>query len=254
MTASPTTRFSNRVGDYAKYRPSYPPELMHAIATHCSLTSASHVADIGAGTGIFTALLLAQNFHVAAVEPNAPMRQAAEAQLHSNPKFQSLANSAENTGLPSTSIDAITVAQAFHWFNLGKIKPEWRRILRPSMHPNVALVWNDRRTAGDPFHEAYETLLHTYCPDYPAVSAHYSNLPQLQSFFAPQPVTHLQFSNSQSFDYPALEGRLRSSSYFPLSGSAHDAALKNLHALFDRHQQNGTVTIFYDTQLFLSHL
>ncbi len=137
---NPTERFSNRVEDYRLYRPSYPAELLLLIQKHAPGNS---IADIGAGTGILTRLLLQTGFSVTAVEPNGAMRAAAESDLASFKTFTSVHATAEETGLASGSLDAITAAQAFHWFRFEETKLEFNRILRPG--GIVFLIWNERQ-------------------------------------------------------------------------------------------------------------
>ena len=78
MKAAPLKRFSNRVDNYVKYRPSYPPAVVEYLTKKCSLNEDSAVADIGSGTGIFSKLLLEHRFNVYGVEPNDAMRKRAE--------------------------------------------------------------------------------------------------------------------------------------------------------------------------------
>jgi ubiquinone/menaquinone biosynthesis C-methylase UbiE len=111
-----TERFSDRVAEYVKYRPSYPAGQMTALEQECGLHPGAVVADIGSGTGIFTSLLLPRAARVYGVEPNQPMRAAAEEGLGTQHNFRSVAGTAEATRLPSAAIDLITVGQAFHWF------------------------------------------------------------------------------------------------------------------------------------------
>jgi precorrin-6B methylase 2 len=77
--SNPTERFTNRVDTYVRARPSYPLEVLDLLAARCGLTPQAVVADVGAGTGILTRLLLDRGATVFAVEPNAAMRAAAEA-------------------------------------------------------------------------------------------------------------------------------------------------------------------------------
>jgi ubiquinone/menaquinone biosynthesis C-methylase UbiE len=112
-----TERFSNRVENYRRYRPGYPAAVIQLIRETAGLGPGATVADVGSGTGILTKLLLNAGWEVHAVEPNAPMRQAAEKELGSSPRFHSVETRAESTGLPDGSVDAITCAQAFHWFD-----------------------------------------------------------------------------------------------------------------------------------------
>lgn len=74
-------RFTNRVDKYVKYRPSYPKEAIDYLYTVVGFQQQSEVADIGAGTGIFSRLLLERGSRVTAVEPNQAMREAAELAL-----------------------------------------------------------------------------------------------------------------------------------------------------------------------------
>ena len=128
---SPTQRFSDRVDNYVRYRPSYPREVGEMLRAECGLTLDSVVADIGSGTGKLTELLLPHAKRVVAVEPNLEMREAGErlAQTHSN--FVGIAGTAEATTLAEHSVDLIVVGQAFHWFDRECTRTEFRRILKP---------------------------------------------------------------------------------------------------------------------------
>src|SRR6185437_9351452 len=110
-----TERFSTRVENYIKYRPSYPAAVLELMRVRCGLAATSTVADIGAGTGILTELLLETGATVYAVEPNKEMRSAAEHLLSDYGRFRSVNGTAEETTLPGASVDLITASQAFHW-------------------------------------------------------------------------------------------------------------------------------------------
>lgn len=127
----PTGRFSSRVGHYVRWRPGYPPEVLPLLGARCRLRRDSVVADIGSGTGLFTRLLLENGNLVYAVEPNAEMRQAAEGALAGFAGFRSVGAPAEATGLPARSVDLISAAQAAHWFDIPRVKREFRRIAKP---------------------------------------------------------------------------------------------------------------------------
>lgn len=127
----PTRRFSDRVENYVRYRPGYPRALLECLAREHGLDPAHAVADIGSGTGILSELLLRNGNAVFGVEPNAEMRAAAERLLRGQAKFHSVDGRAEATTLPTASVDWITAAQAFHWFDVSAARREFRRILRP---------------------------------------------------------------------------------------------------------------------------
>src|SRR4051794_38465761 len=166
--SDPTKRFSSRVEDYIKYRPSYPVEILDLLKKSYGLTSLNVVADIGSGTGISTELFLSNGNPVVGVEPNNEMRIAAERLLKAFPNFHSVSGTAEATTLDSSSFDFIVSGQAFHWFNREQARKEFVRILKPEGW--VVLIWNDRKTDSTPFLEAYEQLLKTYGTDYEKVN------------------------------------------------------------------------------------
>ena len=114
----PTERFSDRAENYAKYRPGYPDEMLQYFRD--LVTPPATVADIGSGTGILTRQLLNSGYELYAVEPNEAMRREAERTLSGHPGFRSMDGTAEATTLADRSVDLITCAQAFHWFDRVK--------------------------------------------------------------------------------------------------------------------------------------
>ncbi len=245
----PALRFSSRVGNYARFRPGYPRELLALLQRECGLTPSSIVADLGSGTGILTELFLLHGNPVFAIEPNAEMRAAAELRLSRFPGFSSLAASAEATSLDSASVDFITAAQAFHWFRRDEARREFARVLRPGGW--AVIVWNQRRTSGTAFLEAYEQLLRGLGSDYLDVSHSYHLYPDMESFFAPHAMRTASFPNSQDFDLEGLKGRLLSSSYTPEPGDpGYAAMLAGLEHIFAVHSRHGSVRFLYDTQVY----
>jgi ubiquinone/menaquinone biosynthesis C-methylase UbiE len=110
----PDSRAFELVADlYERVRPGYPPEAVHWLAERLDLRSGRIVLDLGAGTGKLTRALVETGAEVLAVEPGDAMRAELERVL---PQVQALRGSAESIPLPDGSVDAITAAQAFHWF------------------------------------------------------------------------------------------------------------------------------------------
>jgi SAM-dependent methyltransferase len=248
----PTQRFSSRVDHYIRYRPGYPPEVADLLKSDCGLGPDSVVADIASGTGLFTQLLLEQGSQVFGVEPNAAMRQAGEQFLTTYKRFRSVEGSAEATTLTEHSVDIITAAQAAHWFERTKTRREFVRILKPEGW--LVLVWNERRTDSTPFLREYEELLLTYGTDYRDVR-HEHTTASLDSFFAPAPFQERVFENRQELDYPALEGRLLSSSYTPPPGNPkHEPMLHELRRIFDAHQKQDRIAMEYNTRVYYGRL
>jgi len=252
MTNS-TTRFSNRVENYIKFRPGYPAQVLETLALNCGLNASSVVADIGSGTGIFTKVLLSKALQVFAVEPNDAMRAAAENMLQKERGFVSINGTSENTTLPDHSVDFITAAQAFHWFNIAECKMEFQRIGKPGAW--TVLIWNERRMDSSPFLRGYEALLQKFGTDYTQVNHTRFDSGAIASFFDPQAFELRTFDNRQLFDYAGLEGRLLSSSYTPDAASPHYAEmLRALKVLFEEHQENGAVSFDYDTNIYFGQL
>lgn len=242
-------RFSSRVDTYTKYRPSYPAEAIDYLYGTVGLSEASEVLDVGAGTGIFSRLLLERGSGVTAVEPNEAMREAALAASRDNPRFKAVPGSAEETGLSDASYDFIVCAQAFHWFDRTAAQREFHRVLKPG--GKAILVWNTRLTEGTPFLEGYERLLQGLGTDYGQVNHRNISHEALVGFFKPDEMTEARFRNRQVFDFDGVAGRLLSSSYSPQPGQpGHEPMMQELRDLFERCQENGTVNFDYVTEIY----
>lgn len=245
-----TERFSSRVADYVRYRPDYPAALPAWLRDEYGVTPDWQVADIGAGTGISSRMFLQAGHAVTAVEPNAAMRAAALQWLGAEPGFRAVDGSAEATGLADASVDLVSAAQAFHWFDQDAVKPEWNRILRP--RGLVAVYWNSRRLDGTPFLQGYEQLLNDYGLDYSSVSERYSDDAHMRRWFGAGLRGMARFPHSQRLDFDSLRGRLLSSSYAPQAGHPrHAAMLEALRELFEHSARDGHVDFDYDTRIFV---
>jgi SAM-dependent methyltransferase len=243
-----TQRFSSRVEDYARYRPGYPSGVIQLLKKECGLAVESVVADVASGTGIFTRMLIENNCRVFGIEPNAEMRVAAEEFLAEYAGFTSVTGTAESTTLPDHSVDIITAAQAAHWFDPGKARQEFVRILKPGGW--IALIWNGRRIDASRFSREYENMLLRYGTDYQEVRRLDANR-TIKAFFAPSKFRERVFDNRQDFDYAGLEGRLLSSSYTPRADdSRHEPMLQELRRIFDSNQVNGRIIFEYDTRVY----
>lgn len=252
MSKAPTARFSDRVDNYARYRPGYPPQVLDLMRKKCGLTATHAVADIASGTGLFTKMLLENGNPVFAVEPNAEMREAGQKMLAAYPNLTSVAGAAESTTLPAASVDFITSAQAAHWFDRPRARQEFIRILKPGGW--CVLIWNERRTDSTPFLRDYEQLLLTYATDYQEVR-HERTTDAIHEFFTPAPYEESVFYLRQQFDYEGTAGRLLSSSYAPLDGHPGFAPMmRELRRIVDAHAQNGQVEFEYNTRVYYGRL
>ncbi len=247
-----TERFSSRVDNYVRYRPSYPAAAIELLQRCCGLNRRAVVADLGSGTGILTRLLLPCAAQVLAVEPNQPMRAAAEAALGGDASFVSVAGTAEATTLAAGSVDLVVAGQAFHWFKVAPARAEALRIARGAAHG--ALLWNEHPVSGSPFLADYERLLREHASEYDAVVGSRVDEAAMRAYLgaAMQCAT---FPNRQSFDYEGLVGRCLSSSYAPEPGHpAHEPLLAGLARIFVAHQRGGRVLFPYVTLVYFAQL
>lgn len=246
---NPDERFSNRVADYVNFRPRYPETLIPLLAGRCNLDPAHTIADMGSGTGFLAELFLRHGNTVYAVEPNGPMRAAAERLYGDTRGFHSIDASAEASGLARGSIDFITAGQAFHWFDPDAARTEFQRVLRPGGW--VVLLWNERRADAAGFLGAYDALLMEHGTDYASVDHRQIDEARIAAFFAGGPVECARLENSQELDRAGLAGRVRSCSYVPAAGEPGFAPMMAaVDALFDQFAVGGRVTMAYDTTVY----
>jgi SAM-dependent methyltransferase len=244
----PTKRFSNRVDDYVRFRPTYPAAVVDLLQSEAGLAPSSLIADIGSGTGISAKLFLDHGNTVFGVEPNREMRHAAEMSLDQYPRFRSVDARAEDTTLADHSVDFVVAGQAFHWFDRANCRIEFARILRPG--GRVVLMWNNRFTDTTPFLREYEQLICDFAIDYRQVDHRQIDIPAITEFFTPCSFQFRSAPNHQLFDLVGLLGRIASSSYMPVAGHPnHTRMVEAQERLFNQHQQNGRVEIQYDTIL-----
>jgi SAM-dependent methyltransferase len=253
IESTPTKRFSDRARFYNKYRPSYPKEIIGLLRVECGLNPSSVIADIGSGTGILSEMFLRNGNLVFAVEPNKEMRKVAEDLLDEYPRFKSINGTSESITLEGHSVDFITVGHAFHWFDAGKTKLEFLRILKPGGW--VVIIWNNRRTSTTPFLTAFEDLLRNYGTDYKEVDPVYFDYQSLSGFFGENGYSIKLFENFQVFDFEGLKGRLLSMSFAPMEGHPnYEPMMDELERIFRRHQKDGKVIFEYDTRVYLGQM
>lgn len=243
-------RFSNRVENYVKYRPGYPPEVLQTFREEMNLTQDSVIADIGSGTGISAKVFLENGNTVFGIEPNAAMRNAAAIFLKDFSNFKSIDGTAENTAIKDDSVDFVTAAQAFHWFDPAKTRAEFSRVLRAKGY--VVLIWNERLLDANDFLCEYEKLLIKYGSDYEKVRHDNIDPNKLKEFFQ-NDFSRKTFRNVQTLDFDGLKGRLMSSSYMPTeTDERFEPMIIELRALFENQAESGKIEILYNTNIFYS--
>jgi SAM-dependent methyltransferase len=238
--------FSSKVSDYATSRPGYPDALYDALRASGALPSLpSIVADLGAGTGLFSAGLLARGHHVVAVEPNAAMRAAADASLRDYEGYRSVDGCAEATTLGDASVDLVTAAQSFQWFEIEAARRECLRILFPT--GNVALIWNDRELS-DPLQGAIDAVFSEFGGATRALLAARDNRASIPVFFGDAPTVTVDLPHEHSLDRLGLQSLVFSRSYMPGRDSeAGLRAARQIDRIFDAYAVGDVVAMRYRT-------
>jgi len=203
---------------YERGRPTYPPGAVAAIAEALGLGPGRTVLELGAGTGRLTSLLAPTGARVLAVEPVAAMRARL---LEAVPGVEAVGSTAEAIALPNGSVDAIAVAQAFHWFDAVRALSEMHRVLRPG--GRAALVFN-RRDESVPWVRAMGEAIRRLSGDAPQVAAGaWREALGLSALFGPWQT--LAFRHVQRLTPDGVLDRAASVSYVAAAEPARRAAV-----------------------------
>jgi SAM-dependent methyltransferase len=235
--------FAGKAAAYAKYRTDYPPEAIELVVARAGLSGEQVVVDLGSGTGILARQLLPHARLVYAVEPAEDMRLAAEAALGNDARFRSVAGTAERTGLPDALADAITCGNSFHYFDPERARGEVERVLRPEGH--VVVIFHDTPVDPPAFTRDYLMFLESATP--PELTSAHSPTDherRLAAFFGGRTTTRDTGEQDNRLSWDQLRGRFSSTSIAPPpEASTYEPTFLQLRELFDRHQENGFVTL-----------
>jgi ubiquinone/menaquinone biosynthesis C-methylase UbiE len=222
--------FSRSAEAYERGRPEYPDAAIEHVVE--LMRPGATVLDLAAGTGKLTRPLVAAGLRVVAVEPVAEMRAALPGALE---------GTAEAIPLGDGSVDAVTVGQAFHWFDGDAALAEIARVLRPG--GLLALVWN-RRVDTDPLNKAIEELVAPYRGDTPGHRGPWRAAFDRTSAFTP--LEEAAFEHPVVQDADSLEARVGSISFIAALDPAERAGvLERARAIAG----DGEVTIPYRTEV-----
>jgi SAM-dependent methyltransferase len=147
---------------YERGRPEYPPAAIGALAAELRLTPEARVLDLAAGTGKLTRALVAAGLDVVAVEPQAPLRETLAGHVGSERVLDGLA---ERIPLADAKLDAVTVADAIHWFDHGPALAEIARVLRPG--GGLAVLVTAADWSGASWSDELGRMLMGLRPDHP---------------------------------------------------------------------------------------
>lgn len=236
-------KFTGKADVYDKYRPTYPAELIDWL---WEKTHAQNVADIGAGTGIFTKCLSAKPWKITAVEPNADMLEKLRANL---PDVEIVNAPAESTGIAPNSIDLVTAATAFHWFDKEKFKTECQRIFTPK--GRLVLVWNNHRE-NDFMHERDRVFL-KYCGICNSASG--STEKEGDLFLRNEYFSEMEYfsvKHGMLMDEEQFVGYSLSHSYSLKKGDEnYEKFAEKLREIVRKFQRDGRVEVPYETTCYL---
>ncbi|MEO1335420.1 MAG: class I SAM-dependent methyltransferase [Myxococcota bacterium] len=231
-------RFTNTVDDYRRFRPDYPQVAFDWLLKTLELDPGDAVIDIGCGTSISSRALAALGLKVVGVEPNAAMLAAAKA-AGGGPRY--VQTDAEQLDVPDDDYAAIVGAQSFHWIDMAKARPTFRRRLkRPGV--SVAALWN-LRTLDSPLMSAYDALLRKWSTEYATVGAEN----RVDAIEADVDGVTASFPHAQTLDREGLAGRIWSSSYIKNVVTDRKGFDADVDALFEAHSTQGHIELRYRT-------
>lgn len=237
--------FSTKVADYSASRPDYPEPLFERLSAACELSADAVIADIGAGTGLLTQGLLQRGYQVIAVEPNAAMRQACDHFLGKFSGYRSVEGSAESIPLEASSVDLITAAQAFHWFEIEKARTECLRVLRPK--GKVALIWNDR-VFEDPLHVELDTIFAEFGGAKRAALVAHAKGTDVLRFFGLTTPMEFSWPHEHLLVEEGLASLVFSRSYMPERNSPAGKEVRfRVYEVFSRFAKAGVLAVRYRT-------
>lgn len=245
-----THQFDHKSKIYAQARPPYAGALFKYLDTRFRPKQKKLVvADVGAGTGIFTSQLLESGWRVEAVEPNADMRHFLQQKLGEKANCQVVAGSAQDTKLLAHSVDLVTAAQAFHWFDPMAFKKECQRILKPKGY--VIIVYNSRFQDAHP--DQLIKILHQYCPRFHGFSNQLTKK-DFAAFFGSNYQT-VKFKNLQPYSHAKYVGRVLSSSYaLTLKEDHYEQFVQALNHLADQIDREGRRQMHLVTTAYIGHV
>jgi len=256
--------FTGKATVYDKARPGYAPAALDFMAEstpplslaspagaaggdippHAGGQGRAVIADVGAGTGKFSVMLAARGYDVIAVEPNADMRS----KLPALPNLRVVDGAAEATGLPGHSVDAVTCAQAFHWFNGEKFKQECTRILRPG--GRIFALYNSPDPRGT--RETHDELIwYRKGDDRPGAGWH-EREERLRDFFGGD-MQRRVFSNPIQYDAESWLAYMLSHSVSPRPGDEeYGHFVESVRAIYERHNVDGKMLLPLETVVYTS--
>lgn len=205
-----TEKFNRLASVYATGRPTYAEEFLTELYKKFGFSAKSIIADVGSGTGKFAKQMIERGSYVYCVEPNKDMRNQAILELGKYKNCNAIEGDASNTTLQDCSVDFVTVAQAFHWFDVKLFRKECIRIIRTD--GKVFLVWNMRDMNSDITQESYK-IYKEYCPEFNGFGGGIQKDDMRIRDFFDNEYERLEYDNPLCYDKEKFINRSLSGSY-----------------------------------------
>lgn len=247
-----TNNFSGRAEDYTAGRPTYAKEFMEYLYAQGGMTEDAVIADIGSGTGKFAKQLLEKGSRIFCVEPNDDMRNMAINELQNFAKFTAVAGTASDTTLAEETVDFVTTAQAFHWFDVEEFQKECKRILKPN--GKVILIWNMRDMDAEVNQKSY-AIYKEFCPRFKGFGGGIEKDDvRIKKFFNEQ-YERVVFENPLFYDKEKFIRRSLSGSYSLKVGDArYQEYIGELEKLFDEYAEDGVLKMPNQTVAYIGKI
>ena len=244
-----TQNFNGLADDYTIGRPTYSNAFIESLYSQYGFTEQSVIADIGSGTGKFAKQLLDKGSFVYCIEPNDDMRNSAIKELGRYKGFHVVDGTATDTKLPDNSVDFITSAQAFHWFDVALFKKECKRILKSN--GSVFLIWNMRDMSSGINQISYD-IYSKYCPNFKGFGGGIQKDDiRIKQFFEDQ-YEYVEFDNPLFYDNNKFISRSLSGSYSLKNGDEnYNEYLGALSDLFERYSKDNVLTMANKTVVYI---
>ena len=247
-----TQNFNGLANDYTIGRPTYSNTLIESLYSQYGFTEQSVIADIGSGTGKFAKQLLDKGSFIYCIEPNDDMRKNAIKELCRYKNFHAVDGTATDTKLPDNSVDFITTAQAFHWFDVALFKKECQRILKSS--GCVFLIWNMRDMSSEINQVSFE-IYSKYCPNFKGFGGGIQKDDiRIKQFFEDK-YEYVEFDNPLFYDKDKFISRSLSGSYSLKNGDEnYNEYIDELTDLFDKYSKGNILTMANKTVAYIGNM
>lgn len=247
-----TQNFTGLANDYTVGRPAYANAFIENLYSQYGFTERSVIADIGSGTGKFAKQLLDKGSLVYCIEPNDDMRNIAIEKLGKYKGFRAVDGTAAETTLGEKSVDHITAAQAFHWFDISLFKKECKRVLRNN--GSVFLIWNMRDMSSVINQISFE-IFSKYCPNFKGFGGGIQkNDIRIRQFFE-EKYEYVEFDNPLFYDKNKFISRCLSGSYsLRIEDENYSEYLNAISNLFEQFSKDNVITMENKTVAYIGRM